>query len=312
MAFPAVAGHGNLPNGNWSPIIYAKKAQIAFRRSSVVEAITNTDYMGEIADYGDTVNIIIEPDVEVKPYKRGTQVSAQDLDDEQLTLVIDQANYFAFKVDDIEKKHSHIGWESLAANRAGYRLKDTMDKEVLAYMESQVPAGADSRVGDESTPVTVGFGSQTFTPIQLINRLARLMDEQDVPEEDRFLVVDPAFCERLRDENSKLLDQDFVQDSSQHLRNGRVTSRPVYNFTLYKSRNLPTFGTGPTATSGANGGHILAGHMSSTSMAQQINKTESFRDPDSFSDVVRGLHLYGRKVLRTEALYDAAWQFGTD
>lgn len=308
MAFQAVSGYGNLPNGNWSPVIYSRKAQIAFRKTSVVQAIANTDYMGEISAYGDTVNIIQEPDVQVSAYARGTQVTAQDLDDEQLVLVIDKANYFAFKVDDIEARHGHINFESLAANRAGYQLKDTMDTEVLSYVSTQ--ADTSYQLGSVGTPVQVGFagGAGDFTPIAVINRLARHLDVRDVPEEGRWLIVDPYFIEKLRDENSKLLDQDFVQDSSKTLRNGQVTNRPVYGFKLYMSRNLPTVGTGPTATAGANGGWLLAGHTSCLSMAEQINKTETFRDPDSFADVVRGLHMYGRKVLRDEALTSAVWQ----
>ena len=312
MAFQSVAGHGNLPNGNFSPTIYSKKAQLAFRKSSVIMAVTNTDYFGEINDYGDTVKIIMEPDVSVSSYARGQQIEAQDLDDEELTLTVDKANYFAFKVDDIEKKHSHIGWESLASNRAGYKLKDAMDLEVFSYMQGQIPAA--TQEGTASVAAEIGFGAQEFTPVQYINRLARFLDVNDVPEENRWLVVDPYFIERIRDENSKLLDNDYVQDSSQVLRNGMVTNRPLYGFKLYMSRNLPVVGTGPTTTGagGANGGWVIAGHMSSTATAEQINKTESYRDPDSFADVVRGLHMYGRKTLRTEALVGGMWAYGAD
>lgn len=307
MAFASAAGHGNLPNGNFSPVIYSKKAQIAFRKGSVIQAITNTDYMGEISDFGDTVNIIVEPGITVAPYTRGKQVTAQDLDDEQIVLTIDKANSFAFKVDDIEKKQSHIGWEGLATNRAGYELKDAMDSECLTYMAGQALTA--STIGTTADPANVGFaGTPDFSPVQLINRMARLLDDNDVPETDRWLTVDPYFLELLRDENSKLLDNDFVQDSSQVLRNGLVTNRPIYGFKLYKSRNLPTGGTGPTATTGANYGQLIAGHMSAASTAEQINKTESYRDPDSFADVVRGLHMYGRKVLRTEALILSNYQ----
>jgi hypothetical protein len=96
MAFESAAGYGNLPNGVFSPVIYSKKVQMAFRKSSVAQAITNSDYFGEIASFGDSVKIIREPEVTVKSYARGTQVTAQDLEDEDFTLVVDKANYFAF------------------------------------------------------------------------------------------------------------------------------------------------------------------------------------------------------------------------
>ena len=86
MAFASATGHGNLPNGNFSSIIYSKKVQLAFRKSTVCGDITNSDYFGEIAAQGDTVKIIKEPEVSVKSYSRGTQVSAQDLDDEDFSL----------------------------------------------------------------------------------------------------------------------------------------------------------------------------------------------------------------------------------
>ena len=89
MAFPKAAGHGNLPNGNFSPIIYSKQVQLAFRKSSIAEAITNNDYLGEIAAMGDSVKIIKEPEITVKSYERGTQITPQDLDDEEFSLVID-------------------------------------------------------------------------------------------------------------------------------------------------------------------------------------------------------------------------------
>jgi len=134
MAFATATGYGNLPNGNFSPIIYSKQVQLAFRKSTVVGDITNSDYMGEISGQGDTVKIIKEPEVSVSTYARGTQITAQDLDDEDFNLVVDKANYYAFKMDDIEEAHSHVNFMQLATDRAAYRLADNYDQEVLAYI----------------------------------------------------------------------------------------------------------------------------------------------------------------------------------
>ncbi len=148
MAFAAAPGWGNLPNGNWSPVIYSKQVQLAFRKSSVAEAITNNDYFGEIANVGDSVKIIKEPEIAVKNYARGTQVTAQDLDDSDFTLVVDKSAYFAFKVDDIEASQSHVNWMSMASDRAAYRLKDNYDQDVLGYMTGfqQAALGANATV----------------------------------------------------------------------------------------------------------------------------------------------------------------------
>ena len=96
MAFPSASGYSNLPNGNFSPTIFSKKVQKAFRKASVAEAITNNDYWGEISEFGDSVRIIKEPEIDVNAYLRGTTIAVQDLDDSDFTMVIDQANYFAF------------------------------------------------------------------------------------------------------------------------------------------------------------------------------------------------------------------------
>lgn len=134
MAFAKATGYGNLPNGNFSPVIYSKQVQLAFRKQAVSEAITNSDYFGEIANMGDSVKIIKEPEITVKAYNRGAAITPQDLDDEDFSLTIDKANYYAFKVDDIEEAHSHVNFQSLASDRAAYRLADQFDQDVLGYM----------------------------------------------------------------------------------------------------------------------------------------------------------------------------------
>ena len=122
-AFPSAAGYGNLPNGNFSSVIYSKKVQLGLRKSTVVGDIINTDYFGELSQ-GATVRIIKEPEISVTEYKRGTQILAQDFDDADFSLVIDKSNYYAFKIDDIEEAHSHVNFIQLATDRAAYLLAD--------------------------------------------------------------------------------------------------------------------------------------------------------------------------------------------
>src|SRR6056300_976098 len=145
MAFSSASGYTNLPNGNFSPVIYSQKVQKTFRKSSVVEDVTNTDYMGEIANYGDSVRIIKEPEITVSTYQRGTVLAKTDLADADFTMVIDQANYYMFKIDDIEAAHSHVNFMDLATDRAAYRLRDTFDSEVLGYLAGYVYDTANSR-----------------------------------------------------------------------------------------------------------------------------------------------------------------------
>ena len=354
MAFTSVSGYGNLPNGNFSSVIYSKKVQLAFRKSTVVGDVTNSDYFGEIANQGDTVKIIKEPEVSVSAYARGTTIAAQDLTDADFSLVVDKANYFAFKMDDIEEAHSHVNFMDLATNRAAYRLADQHDQEVLGYLsgykqtalhgnadtvndvvngtKADTTAGSDellaanklnkgdfgnitvSGADDHSIPVAARLPGATalptayVSPTMLVARMGRLLDQQNVDKDGRWVVIDPVLMEILMDEDSRFLNSDFGDAGG--LRNGLVINN-WNGFRVYVSNNLPVVGTGPSTTGTANQntnyGAIVAGHDSAVATAEQINKTETYRDPDSFADIVRGMHLYGRKILRPEALATAKY-----
>ena len=339
-------------DGNFSPIMYSKQAQIALRKASVISAITNNSYFGEIANQGDVVRIQKEPDVTVNALERKTAITVQDLDDSDFQLTIDKANYFAFKMDDIEDQFSHVDFVSMAADRAAYNMADSIDVDVLLYMTgtassgqyssavsgtAQHPTGSEingeflkvnqldmsdmtnittsassSTTGDSiplapRLPGATSKGTTTASPLQLIARMARQLDTGNVDSRGRYLVVDPIFVEMLKDEDSRLLNSDF---GGSGLMNGQVAAN-IHGFRVHVSNNLPTDGTGP-GTSGTtaqddNFGIILAGQDEAVATAEQINKVENYRDPDSFADIVRGMHLYGRKILRPQALVTARY-----
>jgi len=338
-------------NGNFSPIIYSKQAQIALRRSAVTSAITNNSYFGDIANQGDTVRIQKEPDVTVNALQRHTGISVEKLDDSDFSLTIDQANYFAFKMDDIEEQFSNVDFTSLAADRAAYKMADAMDTDVLGYLSGHNADGTKitASSGDKQTALTAtgeyiaanhldatSFGSlgtadsastayatgdsiplaprlpgatalstATVSPLTVIARMARQMDTANVESRGRWIVLDPVFVEMLKDEDSRMLNADF---GGSGLQNGLVLNN-LHGFRVYVSNALPAGGTG-AGTSGAlaqdtNFGVVVAGQDDAVASAEQINKVENYRDPDSFADIVRGMHLYGRKILRPEALVTA-------
>jgi hypothetical protein len=297
MAFSKVSGNNNLPNGNFSPIIFSQKVQKFFRTASVVEAITNTDYAGEIENFGDTVNIIKEPTITVSAYSRGAVVDTQDIVDDQIQLVVDQANSFAFKVDDIEERHSHVNFEAIATSSGAYSLKNAYDQNVIAAMVAGVSSsspdhllGADSGSGQDQD---VGFGSSEVDPVDTISKHNRLLNAADVPEENRWFLAGPEFVEQLGQANSKLMSD--TTGNAAPLRNGKVIDGKIMNMDVYMTNNF-------AASSTSNFFKVLGGHMSSTATANHIAKIEVIRHPESFSDVVRGLHVFGRKVLRDNAL----------
>jgi len=296
-------------NSFFLPSIYSKKVLNFFRKSSVVEAITNTDYTGEISAFGDSVKIIKEPVISVSDYTRGSDTTATKLTDQELTLVVDSAKAFKFIVDDIETKMSHVNFKEVASSSAAYALKDSFDAAVIATMFSGVSSSSPDHVlgADNATDLAagtfdgtgnldIGFGSSEHDPIDVLARMARLLDEQNVPEEGRWFVAGPDFYEVLGQASSKLLSVDFNAGQGS-IRNGLVSSGKLRGFDMYKSNNI-------AATSNA-AGKCLGGHISSTATAQTIVSTEVLRDPSSFGDIVRGLHVYGAKVLRGEALVSA-------
>jgi hypothetical protein len=280
-----------------------------FRKASVVEAITNTDYAGEISSFGDSVKIIKEPVISVSDYTRNSDTTETRLTDQEITLVVDSAKAFKFIVDDIETNMSHVNFKEIASSSAAYALKDSYDAAVLATMFAGCSASSPNHIlgSDNATDLAagtfdgtgnldIGFGSSEHDPLDLMGRMARLLDEQNVPEEGRWFVASPEFYEVLGQSSSKLLSVDY-NGGQGSIRNGLVSSGKLRGFDMYKSNNI-------AATSNA-AGKVMAGHMSSTATANTILSTEVLRDPTSFGDIVRGLHVYGAKVLRDEALVSA-------
>jgi hypothetical protein len=292
-------------NSYFLPAIYSKKVLNFFRKASVAEAITNTDYEGEISAFGDSVRIIKEPVISVSSYTRGSNTAATKLTDQEVNLVVDTANAFKFIVDDIETSMSHVNFKEVAASSAAYALRDAFDAAVIAAGFTGVSTSSpDHTLGtDSATHLGAGVydgsgavGLDVTDPLDLLARMAKLLDEQNVPEEGRWIVAPPSFYEQLSQSGSKLLSVDFNAGQGS-IRNGLVTSGKLRGFSMYKSNNV--------ATPSNADGKLLAGHMSAICTAQTITSTEVIRDPDSFGDICRGLHVFGAKVLRDEALVAA-------
>jgi CRP-like cAMP-binding protein len=287
---------GATPSGNFVPEIFSQKALNIFRRRSTAEAITNTDYFGEIAAFGDTVRIIKEPSITVTAHLRNDTVTPQALTDDQILLVLDQANRFAFKVDDIEEAISHINWMSLATDRAAYELKQAFDNEVLDFMSDGALAA--NQVGDG----TVANLTDLTTPDALLDQMANMatrLSLQDVPDENRWIVMPVEAAEILMKAGSKLINMDF-NGGFATLQNGLVSSGKIRGFNVYVTNNAPTRLL--TGTPDETHHVLMAGHMSACSTASAITQSETFRDPNTFADIVRGLHVYGRSIIRPESL----------
>ena len=306
------SGYQNLPQGNWAPAIYSQKVQKFFRRASVVEDITNTDYAGEIENFGDTVNIIKEPSITVNDYARGQTVNTETLADDQIQLTVDQGSYFAFKVDDIEERQSHVNFEALATSSGAYALKKNYDFNVLKAIYDGASTSA-ANTGTDGSPIDGDAAVDTLT--DLMSAAKTVLDGNDVPEENRWFVAPPAFYQQLRKAGAKVVDQSVMADgSASAMRNGMITDRPLFGFRMYTTNAIAvSSGSAANKTFGSAGSNehaFLYGHQGAVCTANHIAKTELIRDPDSFSDIVRGLHVFGRKVLRTEAVFSGVITIG--
>ena len=290
MAFQSAAGHGNLPNGNFSSVIYSKKVQLAFRKKSLATDITNSDFnFMDLATNRAAYRLADQLDQEVLGYLSGYKQTTLHTAADAVNTTVNG---------------------TVAVASAGTDELLTSMKLIKSTFGNITTASA----ADHSIPVAARLPGATalptayVSPVMLINRMARLLDQQNVDKDGRWIVIDPVLMEILADEDSRFLNADFGDSGA--LRNGLVMGK-WNGFRVYESNNLPSVGTGPATTGTANQnidyGVIVAGHDSAVASAEQINKTETYRDPDSFADIVRGMHLYGRKILRPEALVTAKY-----
>ena len=247
----------------------------------------NRNYEGDIANYGDTVHIVSVADPTISTYTKDTDLTVQVLTDSEQLLTIDQAKAFAFEIDDIDMRQVRSGGALMteAAQRAAFGLRDVTDQYVAGLMKAGVNASNALGAITVSTTATDAY-DKVLVP------LAQKLDEANVPTEGRFVVVPPAFYAKLR------LDGRFIkanESGRSALHNGDVGD--AAGFQILTSNNAPAGAT--------TGKMVIAGSNIATSFAEQISKVEAFRPEKRFADALKGLHLYGAKVVRDTALASA-------
>lgn len=266
------------------PEVWSAKLLLALRTAHVYAAggVINREYEGEISDFGDTVHITSLVDPTIGDYTAHTDITVEDVDDLEQILLINQSKYFAFEVDDIEKRQAKGNVLTAQAQAAAWKLRDVADRYVAGLMATGVAA---QNVISEST-ITA---SDAY---DLLVDLGTKLDESDVPTENRWAVITPKFHGLLQ-KDSRFIAAGDAQGASVRA-NGVIGE--AAGFSLRKSNNVPD---GPGAGAGKL---IIAGNSMATTFAEQIAKTEAARRELRFADMVKGLHLYGGKVVRPEAL----------
>ena len=268
---------------NFIPEIWSAQLLESLKKALIYAQapIVNRYYEGEIAAKGDTVRITSISRPTVGTYTPGTPLTREQLTDAQRTLVIDQAKYFDFEVDDIDARQAAGGVMDAAATEAAFALADVADQYVAGYYTGVVSANA---LGT----VAVTTGDLAYST--LVN-LGTKLDEADVPTVGRWVVIPPWYHALLR-LNTNFINAEKSGDGGRALRNGEIGE--AAGFTILKSNNVPLV-TGDDYA-------VMAGYPGAISYAEQISKTEPYRPEDAFSDALKGLHVYGAKLVRPDGI----------
>lgn len=306
MTIPSAAG---VPqnSGILIPEIWSGKMLTKFYASTVLGSVANTDYEGEIKSEGDKVIIRTVPDIEINDYVKGQTLTIQHAESGKIILPIDRAKYWNFHVDDIDKLQSDLPFFDKWSDDASNQLKIRWDREALG--EIYVDAHADNRgatAGKESASINLGAAGSTnivvgnatgnVSPTDFLTRIGQCLDEQDVPENDRFAIIPAWLVQKLK--LSDLKNAFLTGDSLSPLRSGRVGD--VDRLTLYSSNLLST-----EMQTSTKCWRVIGGQKSALTFASQILNSEIIKAESTFGHLGRGLQVCGWKVIKPEALVTA-------
>lgn len=324
--FPVQAPFNTNPaySGTFIPAVWSAKMNAKFYAASVYGEIANTNWEGEISGMGDKVIIHTAPTITVSDYKVGGGLNYQVPTPDTQELLIDKGKYFAFQINDVLAYQSQPDLMDVFAADAAEQMRVAIDSNVLyntfnqcASANQGATAGVKSsayNLGTDGTPIDLS----STNVLQKILELASVLDEQNVPSSDRWLLLDPLARSMLMQSN--LAQADYMGDDVSIVRNGRTGQ--IDRFKVYVTNQLPyAVDTGDdvpwlsgdgsensiTSTGDVARRTIIAGHKSAITFASQITKMETVRNPSDFGDYVRSLNVYGFKVVKPEAMALLVW-----
>jgi hypothetical protein len=298
-------------SGTFIPEIWSGKLIEKFYATTVLAAIANTDYEGELKNQGDKVNIRTRPTVTIRDYSAGQTLLVERPSSNIVSLSVDKGKYFNTILDDVHDIQSDMNLMSMWSDDASEQMKITIDTAVLtsllgtaAAANRGTTAGAKSasiNLGVTGTPVTLVARNPTAGQVEVVDmivRLGQVLDEQNIPETGRWIVVPAWVASRIK--MSELRDASLTGDAQSILRNGRLGM--VDRFTIYSSNLLPS---GVAAGLAAGEWAIYAGHSHALTFATQMTKMETLRSESTFGTLLRGLQIYGHGVLDSTAIAQA-------
>lgn len=315
VSTPAIYPSGSTGNAfqtnGFIPEIWSGKLVEKFYASTVLAAIANTDYEGEIKNQGDRVRIRTKPTITIRDYRADGDLQIERPEGSYLTLYIGNGKYFNTVLDDVMDIQSDLNALSMWSDDAAQQLKIQVDTDVLGG----ILGGANSfnrgltagkitgsiNLGTTGSPLTVVSRSPTAGQVEILDmmlRLAQVLDEQNIPEEGRWIILPVWAVAQLK--FSDLRQAYLTGDSITPLRNGKVGM--IDRFTVYSSNLLPNGVAGGLA---AGQFAVYAGHSHGLTFASQVSKVETLRSERTFGTLMRGLQVYGYQIVDGTALAQA-------
>lgn len=298
MSYPVASGL-TTHSGNYTPEIWSGKTLIKFYTATVFAAISNTDYEGEIKEKGDTVHIRTIPDITIRNYTIGQSLQQERPIPTVVDLLIDQGKYYCLSINDVERAQGDIPYVEKWTDDAGMQLKISVDSDILSNVYADAHASnKGNTAGAVSSSITLGTTGSFVTVdktniLDYIVDMGTVLDEQNVPETQRWLVLPAIFCGMIK--KSDLKDASLSGDGTSIMRNGRLGI--IDRFMLYSSNQIATTSDGGTTVY-----NNLFGHPSALTFASQLIKNETLKNPNDFGDLLRGLQVFGYKTIKTEAM----------
>ncbi len=307
-------------SGAFIPTLWSGKLLAKFYQNTMLSEVTNTDYEGELKNQGDTVRIRLAPSISISDYTVGQNLSYEVPTPIFQDMQVNKGKYFGVQVNDVLAYQSDMNLMNMFTEDAAKQLKIAIENEV--YFNSFVTEGpAADNEGATAGAISAAYNSGTDTApidqatpenvLKAILRMSTVLDEQNVPEDGRFLILSPYDRHLLM--QSSIAQAYFTGDQSSTIRTGKIGM--LDRFSVYVSNLLPKGEAGKALVAGlsatSTGGSVsnakarrtmIAGTKAATSFAMTINKTEPLRNQTDFGDIVRGLAVYGRKVVKPQAL----------
>ena len=280
------------PGTAWIPIVFSGKLLEKFYAKATMTNITTTDYIGEIKKQGDTVVIRTTPDITIRDYKRGGTLILEYPDSPAIELTVNRAKYFNFAMDDIDVHMTDMNWLDKYADDAAQQMKVVIDKEffadIIVYAD---PDNQGSNAGKESHLFDLGAPGAPLTLnkdniLDYIVDCGTVLDEQNCPDEDRWIILPPAVFNLIN--KSDLKDASFAGTDKSILLTGGFTGKMIDRFYIYESNLLFR------VTEGADAGawYLPFGRKGSIVAATVFQKVEKYRPQNTFADAMKGLAVY--------------------